>query len=231
MGIKHKGVYMTRELRQPHQNVSKLVVPAAVEDWFLNGTDPEVFLKNHKDKTFDKPEDDPKFDFMISTKVPRSSRLVTKEVIIDGYDYDLKFGYDKLPGLREIHNDGLDSDNGMEVMYLNGNKSIQMGPEVEQNRVSRYFVSNSTSDPWLIKIMPPIKIKNEDGDMIVDPERPDERLFNLESGFHIGICTNAEDFDWDRLNFEYYMREIEKLINIEERSVEDLIRETNTEDL
>ena len=217
--------------RQPHQNLSKMVVPMAAEAYFLHGTDPLEFLIRHKQKKFERREDNPMFDFMISTKVPRSSRLVTCPVKIEGYgEYDLKYGYPKLPGLREIHEDSFEqdmnvmlistkktrinngSDSSSEKKYIEENREIHIGPETEQNRVARYFISNSTDDPFLIKIMPPLKSKLEDG----------ERKFNIESGFHVKITTDSKDFDWDRLNLQYYVREIEKLIELPDKKIEEL---------
>lgn len=227
--------------RQGHQNVSKLCVPMAAEAYFILGKPPEIFLKEHMEKEFHKPEDDPKFDFMISTKVPRSSRLVTCPVKIVGYEYDLKEGYNKLPALREINKDSFDQE--MNVMHVTKKKitleqtidtevtkdmnmmtpldqnlviekdfEIHLGSETEQNRVARYHISNSTEDPFLIKIMPELESKPGSG----------ERLFNLEAGYHINICSKADDFDWNKLNLEYYIKEVEKLINLKEISIEDI---------
>jgi len=48
-----------------NQNHSALVVPKAAEAFLLHGTDPNVFLRDHDDI----------MDFMLRTKVPRTSRL------------------------------------------------------------------------------------------------------------------------------------------------------------
>lgn len=61
--LKRKGVY-EYELEW-HQNHSALVVPKAAEAYLVNGIQPEQFLKEHDDG----------MDFMLRTKVPRSSRL------------------------------------------------------------------------------------------------------------------------------------------------------------
>lgn len=62
---KNKGAYEYKDLGW-HKNHSSLVIPMAAEAAMLKGTDPREFIMNHKDK----------FDFMLRTKVPRSSRLV-----------------------------------------------------------------------------------------------------------------------------------------------------------
>lgn len=61
--IKRKGVY-DHEL-QWHQNFSALVVPKAVEKWFIEGVDIDQAIVNHEDK----------YDFFLRTKVPRKSSL------------------------------------------------------------------------------------------------------------------------------------------------------------
>jgi hypothetical protein len=62
---KNKGAYEYKDLGW-HKNHSSLVIPMAAEAKMLQGTDIREFIMNHKDK----------FDFMLRTKVPRSSRLV-----------------------------------------------------------------------------------------------------------------------------------------------------------
>ena len=66
MKIKRKGAYEYENLGW-HQNHSALVIPKAAEYALIKGGDLEEFIKTHKDK----------YDFMLRTRVPRSSRLVT----------------------------------------------------------------------------------------------------------------------------------------------------------
>lgn len=65
--IKRKGAYQYQDLGW-HQNQSALVIPMAAESAMLNGTDPMDFIKKHY-------EEGNIFDFMLRTKVPRSSTL------------------------------------------------------------------------------------------------------------------------------------------------------------
>lgn len=71
MGIKRKGAYEYAGLDWS-KNHSSLVIPMAAEAALVYGKDIEDFIRAHKDP----------YDFMLRTKVPRSSRLVT----IDEYD-------------------------------------------------------------------------------------------------------------------------------------------------
>lgn len=62
---KRKGAYEYEGLGW-HQNQSALVIPMAAEAAMVHGKDVEEFIRGHKNK----------YDFMLRTKVPRSSRLV-----------------------------------------------------------------------------------------------------------------------------------------------------------
>jgi hypothetical protein len=75
--VKRKGAYEYEGLGW-HQNQSCLVVPKAVEAFMLHGTPVEEYIMNHKDK----------YDFMLRTKVPRSSSLVL--VYEDGFEAKLQ---------------------------------------------------------------------------------------------------------------------------------------------
>lgn len=66
--LKRKGAYEYEDLDW-HQNHSALVIKMAAEYCLVNGGDIEYFIRNHKDK----------YDFMLRTKVPRSSSLVLEK--------------------------------------------------------------------------------------------------------------------------------------------------------
>lgn len=67
-GIKRKGAYQYEGLGW-HQNQSSLVIPMAAEAAMVDGEDIEAFVKKH----FEKGNT---FDFMLRTKVDKSSKLV-----------------------------------------------------------------------------------------------------------------------------------------------------------
>lgn len=73
--------------------------------------------------------------------------------------------------------------------------------EVLQN-TTRYFISKD--GPSLIKIMPPLA-KN-------GPDAPERRI-GISVGWSVGICNRAEGFDWDRLEYGYYIQEARKLLD------------------
>ena len=63
--VKRKGAYQYEGLGW-HQDQGGLVIPMAAEAAMLEGVDIEDFVRSHKNK----------YDFMLRTKVPRSSKLV-----------------------------------------------------------------------------------------------------------------------------------------------------------
>jgi hypothetical protein len=71
--VKRKGAYEFDGLDWS-KNQSSLVIKKAAFNYIMTGGDIETFIKSHKDK----------MDFMLRTKVPRSSRLVTSRVEIQG---------------------------------------------------------------------------------------------------------------------------------------------------
>ena len=73
--IKLKGAYEYMDFDKLgwHKNHSAMVVPMAVKAQLVDGIDHEEFIRLHENK----------FDFMLRTKVPRSSSLV---LVIDGED-------------------------------------------------------------------------------------------------------------------------------------------------
>lgn len=67
--VKRKGAYQYEDLGW-HQNQSALVIPMAAEACMLQGVPVNEFIMKHSENQ------DNKWDFMLRTKVPRSSRLV-----------------------------------------------------------------------------------------------------------------------------------------------------------
>ena len=71
--------------------------------------------------------------------------------------------------------------------------------EIIQN-ITRYYIS--IDGPFLNKWMPPTARK---------PDTPRENNA-VDKGVMVGVCNDARDFDWSRLNRQYYIDEAWKLI-------------------
>jgi DNA polymerase elongation subunit (family B) len=142
--VKYKGAYVSDGLGW-HQNQSSMVIQKAACAKMLYGTDLKEFISKHYN-------DGNIFDFMLRTKVDRSSRLIT-----------------------------LDENNN----------------ETEEQRICRYYISNKGKK--LVKIMKPLN----EGEV--------DRRFAIDSEWLVTTCNDMQNYKGD-VNFEYYIKEAEKLV-------------------
>lgn len=126
------------------QNASALVVPKVAEKVLVHGAPIRKTVEEWSDL----------FDFMLRTKVPRTSYL--------------RWG------------------------------------EQEVQRTTRYVVT--TDGKTLEKWMPPLKKK--------DGTYGDWRKIGVESGWLVQVCNDTTGLAGVRVNFDYYIQEVEKLVNI-----------------
>lgn len=141
--VKRKGAY-EYEMGW-HQNHSALVVPKVAEKVLLEGAPIRQTVEQWSDI----------YDFLLRTKVPRSSKLL--------------------------------------IEYSGG------GSEYIQNS-TRYHIARGGGR--LFKIMPPLKGKSE------------WRRIGVESGWGVQVCNSIGDARPELIDFDYYIREVEKLCNI-----------------
>lgn len=136
--VKRKGAY-EYDLEW-HQNHGALVVPKVAEQVLLHGAPIRETVEQWSDI----------MDFMLRTKVPRSSHL------------------------------------------LHGEDRVQ--------NVSRYVVSKNGKQ--LTKVMPPLA------------KNPGVwRRIGVESGWNVTICNDVREVAGAQIEFDYYIREVEKLCN------------------
>lgn len=72
------------------------------------------------------------------------------------------------------------------------------GREVQQQNICRYYPSETGGK--LVKLMPGLK----PGD--------DWRRLGIDTEWSVETCNNIKEFDWSKLNYEYYISEAKKLI-------------------
>lgn len=77
---------------------------------------------------------------------------------------------------------------------------MEDGSEVLQQNICRYYPSEQGGK--LVKIMPPLK----DGG--------DERRLGIDKNWNIITCNDIGEFDWDKLNYDYYINEAKKLVDL-----------------
>jgi len=150
--VKRKGAYQYEDLGF-HQNQGGLVIPMAAEFELLGKGTVEEFICQH----------DNKWDFLLRTKVPRSSKLFL-----------------------------VDED----------------GREVQQQNICRYYVSTSGGN--LVKVMPPLAGKEDQGD----------RRFGIEVGYKVLTCNKVPSKLQD-IDFEYYIQQANKLLLRGDLTTED----------
>ena len=168
--------------RQYHQDVSALVVAKAVEQYLVNNIDIESFIKHHTDE----------FDFCIRGKVPRSNRLVIRYPELD-FEHDLQ----KLTRYFIAHDGG-------ELVKIAPPRGIP-GQYKRKNKLThRYFESIMAEigqDVW------DERVHTKNKSVHVDSVET-----KLSSGYKVKPCNDISEFDWDRLNYDYYIEQAMKLV-------------------
>ena len=77
------------------------------------------------------------------------------------------------------------------------------GIDHKEQNITRYYVSTSEKARTLIKVMPPLKGKEDKGD----------RRNEIEAGRKCIVCNNILDFEGE-IDYDYYIEATEKLISI-----------------
>lgn len=143
--VKTKGAYEVLPYQELgwHKNHSAMVIAMAVQKELLGEMSAEQFIRNHSDA----------YDFVLRTKVPRSSKL-----------------------------------------YL----CYEDGREKQQQNICRYYPA--VEGGKLVKLMPPLDNGEE------------WRRLGIDTEYSVLTCNNMEDFDWNKLDYSYYITEAQKLI-------------------
>lgn len=100
-----------------------------------------------------------------------------------------------------------DNDDAFDFMIrarVNSNSKLFLNKEFELDKCVRYYVANTNDS--LYKWMPPTK------------KKPDqERWFAVKKGFNVALCNRSKDFDYKKLNFDYYIKETEKITSLKNK--------------
>jgi len=165
-----------------HKDASALIIPMAVEAYMVHGQEIKDFIHNHKNK----------FDFMLRAKVPRSNQLIMRW---------LDFGYDEPLGNIVRY-----------YVTKTGGFLIKIAPP--RGTPGEYKRANSLTDSFYNQI------KSQIGTGVWD-----ERIHTKNKSVHgesveTGIsanwytsdCSDASAFDWNLINYEYYIKKAKELI-------------------
>lgn len=192
--IKRKGAYEYDTLW--HQDPSQKVVAKAAEAALVRGECPAQFIVNHRDP----------FDFMIRAKVPRSSRLV----------------------LRFEDRDDIELQNTTRVFVsLGGGRLYKLMPPSEQP--GTWKRKAKVPDHEYRKVMTELAQGVAAGTMrgefdaagtlwdkrihTGNQSKHEQRDVSICSGWNVTECAEARLFDWDDLDYGYYVAEALKLID------------------
>lgn len=192
--LKNKGAFQWQGLGW-HQNHSAPVIAMAAEKVLVNNEDLEYVIKNH----------DNHMDFMLRTKVPRSSKLVT----IDEFSSDIQ--------QQNICRYYI-SDEGQQL--------VKIMPPIEKYKMMKTYVDDQGENHYP-------KNKTEENKCIkagynfigeTNVEQP-ERRFRINNGYNVQICNDIKMYNGN-INYQYYMDEAMKLISLcktedEEESTSD----------
>lgn len=77
--------------------------------------------------------------------------------------------------------------------------SYEDGREVQQQNICRYYPAKDGGK--LVKLMPPLEGKDE------------WRRLGIDTDFVVETCNDITEFDWSKLNYDYYINEAQKLID------------------
>lgn len=187
--IKRKGAYEYKY--QWHQDPSAMIIARTAEAALVHGKDIRTFITQHRDP----------FDFMLRAKVPRSARLVMR--------------WPEWGAEREMQN------TTRVFISRNGGSLVKLLPPT--GVPGTWKRKNGIKDDVYNAVMR--EITGQPGDLDSTGIPWDERIHTKsrskhdavrETGMYVGWkvteCADAKDFDWSSLDYEYYVKEAEKLV-------------------
>lgn len=203
--IKRKGAYCWKTIHhdpenielQWHQNHSSPVIAMAAEAHMIKGEDIGDFIRNHTDH----------MDFMLRTKVPRSSKLILEQD--DEFEpekqlqnicryYVANNGGSLIKVMPPVH-DELE----MESYKLETGEIVNTNRKVDIDKYTRWAEKGKCE--YL-------------GKQIV---KQDDRRIGINTGWLVKTCNNLDDYDGD-INYDYYIAETMKLCSFSDMLGEEL---------
>lgn len=186
----------TREI-QWHSDQSALVVPMAAEAALVHGTPISEFIKNHQDE----------YDFMLRTKVPRSSALELRSDVLWG-------GVPVMKRKQKVQN--------ITRYYasLTGGKLVKVMPytekQLEAYRTGNFYyhVDSGELDIKAIGKKPKSgKYKFHDVPLDSAARIPPPREIGINVGQLVTDASSIVNYNRDELDYEFYVKETRKLVD------------------
>ena len=174
---------------------SALVIPKAAEAALVRGVNIEQFIRNHTDV----------HDFMMRTKVPKSSYLELRKPVKWGGEtvFTEKI---RLQNISRYY------------PSLNGGTLVKVMPptdrQVKEWKEGDHYIHKSTGAYKVVKPgkKPPsgMFVLASSSEKIYD--RPDNPV-SVEAQTDVSDCSDMKDFKIEDLNYEYYIRETHKIVD------------------
>lgn len=178
--VKRKGAYEYDGLDW-NKNHSALVIKKAAEANLLNGDDIKTFVENHTDY----------MDFMLRTKVPRSSRLV----LVDEFEVDHP--------LQNICRYYISKEGGKLVKIMPPTSETKPAKKYVDENGEVYYASTKSEETKYSK-------KYEFVEEVELPQ-PDRRI-GIDREWNCKPCNNIKDYNGN-IDYDYYVQEAEKLVD------------------
>jgi len=166
-----------------HKNHSSMVIQKAAEHALVKDGDIESFILNHDDI----------YDFMLRTKVPRSSKLVAETLDEDGYIVSEEQQQNICR--YYISNDGV--------------ALTKVMPPLPDKPKSVYIYEKEGKRQYATT---PTMVKRLEKNEWVCVGETQERRIGINTGQKVTICNNMDDYKGD-INYEWYIEQAKKLVD------------------
>jgi hypothetical protein len=167
--------------RQWHQDHSMLVVRKAAEAQMVHGVPVKDFIMNHRDP----------FDFQLSVKVPRSSRLLHGETRVQNTSryYVSTDGHSLTKVMPPINGGAPRQDRWSDDELATAERAALVARREGHDSRSSIAIA-----------------------ALSDYSRSFERPMSVQSGWTVTLTNDMSDFRWENVNWLYYINEARKLI-------------------
>ena len=184
---KMKGAYEID--RDYHKNQSKRVVAISAANYFINGIEPHISLKEHlKGNDYSFAKNYGIYDFCIGSKMTGKNKLYERETI------GVKITNHKLGKVNRYY------------VSKTGNQLIKVLPPLEKNFITKTDKFKSTH-PNQLDMFDFIEDTT-----LVDPKN---RETNIEAGWKCTLFNKYKELEDYNISYNYYISEVNKLINLD----------------
>lgn len=188
--LKNKGAYAWKNINHDpksydvgwHQNQSSPIIAMAAEAHLIRGENISEFIKAHEDP----------FDFMLRTKVPRSSKLMLN---LGGEEV-------RLQNITRYY------------ISVEGGELIKVMPPLDKVKMGKLYRNDDGEELVLKTKTEYTRYEKKGYKFIEDVELPkEERRIGINTGQKVTVCNDMVNVT-DNINYQYYINEAEKLCEL-----------------